>query len=401
MVAGHQPDSLADIHPTLSHHRWRGGPDSLGQLGGLVPAQPGGRGSASRKRRQRARAGGGVRRGAVQQRAGRGRAPPGGRGNAGRFPRGHGRHQRVPRGVRGATGRARGHGGGPGAVQSHPGAFRHADLQHHRAARRSGCVLRADATQGSPAAGAGGTARAPRRHHDSGHRRPALLHHDRLPGPGHSAGTPAGAFLGERVRTLSLPGRTPGRRDVVHATAGDSVHAHRSFAGGTSAGALRGRGQPHRAQPVGPGSFPTSRRTGACLRPAHRVGARRGERLQPAGSGAATGRTPARTARGQPGHRHRPGHRSRWPGEHGPDEHRGRHHGFGECDPHRTQSAAGHQRRQRGQRTAHRLLFVGRVLLFRLEQLSRWMRRMAGGDLETTVDIGGNDEVADMAAALE
>ena len=46
-------------------------------------------------------------------------------------------------------------------------------------------------------------------------------------------------------------------------------------------------------------------------------------------------------------------------------------------------------------------LFVGRVLLVRLEQLSRWMRRMAGGDLETTVDIGGNDEVADMAAALE
>ncbi|MDE0006348.1 MAG: ATP-binding protein [Rhodospirillaceae bacterium] len=46
-------------------------------------------------------------------------------------------------------------------------------------------------------------------------------------------------------------------------------------------------------------------------------------------------------------------------------------------------------------------LFVGRVLLFRLEQLSRWMRRMAGGDLETTVNIGGNDEVADMAAALE
>ena len=46
-------------------------------------------------------------------------------------------------------------------------------------------------------------------------------------------------------------------------------------------------------------------------------------------------------------------------------------------------------------------LFVGRVLLFRLEQLSHWMRRMAGGDLETTVDIGGNDEVADMAAALE
>ena len=46
-------------------------------------------------------------------------------------------------------------------------------------------------------------------------------------------------------------------------------------------------------------------------------------------------------------------------------------------------------------------LFVGRVLLYRLEQLSRWMRRMAGGDLEASVDIGGNDEVADMAAALE
>ena len=46
-------------------------------------------------------------------------------------------------------------------------------------------------------------------------------------------------------------------------------------------------------------------------------------------------------------------------------------------------------------------LFVGRVLLFRLEQLSLWMRRMASGDLETTVDIGGKDEVADMAAALE
>ena len=46
-------------------------------------------------------------------------------------------------------------------------------------------------------------------------------------------------------------------------------------------------------------------------------------------------------------------------------------------------------------------LFVGRVLLYRLEQLSRWMRRMAGGDLEASVEIGGNDEVADMAAALE
>lgn len=46
-------------------------------------------------------------------------------------------------------------------------------------------------------------------------------------------------------------------------------------------------------------------------------------------------------------------------------------------------------------------LFVGRVLLRRLELLSGWMRRMAGGDLETEVEIGGRDEVADMAAALE
>ena len=46
-------------------------------------------------------------------------------------------------------------------------------------------------------------------------------------------------------------------------------------------------------------------------------------------------------------------------------------------------------------------LFVGRVLLRRLEQLSDWMRRMAGGDLEAHVQIRGNDEVADMAAALE
>ena len=46
-------------------------------------------------------------------------------------------------------------------------------------------------------------------------------------------------------------------------------------------------------------------------------------------------------------------------------------------------------------------LFVGRVLLRRLGLLSDWMRRMAGGDLETQVEIGGRDEVADMAAALE
>ncbi len=46
-------------------------------------------------------------------------------------------------------------------------------------------------------------------------------------------------------------------------------------------------------------------------------------------------------------------------------------------------------------------LFVGRVLLRRLEMLSGWMQRMAGGDLDTRVEIGGRDEVADMAAALE
>ncbi len=46
-------------------------------------------------------------------------------------------------------------------------------------------------------------------------------------------------------------------------------------------------------------------------------------------------------------------------------------------------------------------LFVGRVLLRRLQLLSDWMRRMAGGDLEAKVEIGGRDEVADMAAALE
>ncbi len=46
-------------------------------------------------------------------------------------------------------------------------------------------------------------------------------------------------------------------------------------------------------------------------------------------------------------------------------------------------------------------LFVGRILLRRLQMLSNWMRLMAGGDLEARVDIGGRDEVADMAAALE
>ena len=47
------------------------------------------------------------------------------------------------------------------------------------------------------------------------------------------------------------------------------------------------------------------------------------------------------------------------------------------------------------------VLQIGRVLMRRLARLSAWMRRMAGGDLETTEEIEGRDEVADMAAALE
>ena len=46
-------------------------------------------------------------------------------------------------------------------------------------------------------------------------------------------------------------------------------------------------------------------------------------------------------------------------------------------------------------------LFVGRVLLRRLDTLSRRMRGMAKGELEEPVNIKGKDEIADMAAALE
>ncbi len=46
-------------------------------------------------------------------------------------------------------------------------------------------------------------------------------------------------------------------------------------------------------------------------------------------------------------------------------------------------------------------LFVGRVLLHRIEMLSQWMRQMASGDLEARAEIRGRDEVAEMAAALE
>ncbi len=46
-------------------------------------------------------------------------------------------------------------------------------------------------------------------------------------------------------------------------------------------------------------------------------------------------------------------------------------------------------------------LFVGRLLVRRFEALSNSMREMADGNLEAEIGIGGNDEVADMAAALE
>ncbi len=46
-------------------------------------------------------------------------------------------------------------------------------------------------------------------------------------------------------------------------------------------------------------------------------------------------------------------------------------------------------------------VIVGRLLLPRLQYLSDRMRAMAKGDLEEKVDIGGRDEVSDMAAALE
>ena len=46
-------------------------------------------------------------------------------------------------------------------------------------------------------------------------------------------------------------------------------------------------------------------------------------------------------------------------------------------------------------------LYVGRVVVSRLQRLSERMRRMAGGDLEEEVEMEGRDEVADMASALE
>ena len=46
-------------------------------------------------------------------------------------------------------------------------------------------------------------------------------------------------------------------------------------------------------------------------------------------------------------------------------------------------------------------LLVGRLLVRRITSLAASMRRMAAGDLETSVDVGGRDEVTDMANALE
>ena len=46
-------------------------------------------------------------------------------------------------------------------------------------------------------------------------------------------------------------------------------------------------------------------------------------------------------------------------------------------------------------------VFIGRILMRRLALLSGWMQRMAGGDLESSVELGGRDEVTEMAAALE
>ncbi len=46
-------------------------------------------------------------------------------------------------------------------------------------------------------------------------------------------------------------------------------------------------------------------------------------------------------------------------------------------------------------------LYVGRVVIRRIQTLSERMISMANGDLETKVDIGGDDEVTDMADALE
>lgn len=46
-------------------------------------------------------------------------------------------------------------------------------------------------------------------------------------------------------------------------------------------------------------------------------------------------------------------------------------------------------------------LFARRVIVRRIEALSKSMRQMAGGDLEVPIDVEGNDELADMGYALD
>ena len=46
-------------------------------------------------------------------------------------------------------------------------------------------------------------------------------------------------------------------------------------------------------------------------------------------------------------------------------------------------------------------LLVGRIILRRIGMVSEWMRRLSAGDLETVVEVGGNDEITDMAAAVD
>lgn len=46
-------------------------------------------------------------------------------------------------------------------------------------------------------------------------------------------------------------------------------------------------------------------------------------------------------------------------------------------------------------------LLVGRMILRRIGMVSGWMRNLAAGDLETVVEVGGNDEITDMAAAVD
>ena len=46
-------------------------------------------------------------------------------------------------------------------------------------------------------------------------------------------------------------------------------------------------------------------------------------------------------------------------------------------------------------------MYVGRVIVSRLQKLSDRMRSMSSGDLQSEIEVEGSDEIADMAAALE